>query len=266
MRAFNRFIHFEILIICLVAVGLLNHTVWSRDFDHQYGIEVRGGYSLYLDNADPNSLVQGFTGGTGYTQQEYTESLGAFGGGFSLLLKSEPYFGWHIGLNVLATDSATATAVNGNQTQMAQVFVNSVELFFTANYYWHITPRFNLQFGAGPAFYLSSMDRVTPEGSDATYGETFYGAHGRSFGFKGDAGMEFFLSSAVAFKLGAGFRWAPVNRFKYFKESGTITEGQIAYWKTGSFDTFEANFSGAYIDVGLRFYFDPVSYWIGEKD
>jgi len=258
----------------LTCLGLLSITfvaAQARDIDHQRGIEVRGGYGLYMDMADPNTFAENFTGASGYSQSEYNKSNGALSGGLSLLYKSEPYFGWHIGLNFLSTDSATAKAQNtSGQTESARVLVNTVELFLTANYYWNITPRFNLELGAGPSFYLSSMDREVTASSQSAYGESFYGAHGRSFGFKGDLGLEFFLSKVVSFKLGGGFRWAPVTRFKYFRElvgpAGKYNQGEIAYWPNG-FNTFEADFSGAFLDAGLRIYFDPAAPWnkYGEK-
>ena len=249
----------------LLLIFALGTTLWAKDFDHRRGLEVRGGYGMYLDMADPNTFVKNFTGPSNYSQTEYSESQGALGGGFSLLYKSKPYLAWHIGINFLGTDSATAEAENaGNQVEATRVLVKTVELFCTANYYWNITPRFNLELGAGPTFYLASLDREISVNSQDSYGESFYGAHGRSFGFKGDLGLEFFLSSAVALKLGGGFRWAPVTRFKYYREvvtsDGTRNEGQIAYWND-TFDTFEADFSGAFLDLGLRVYFDPAAPW-----
>jgi len=251
------------LLLVIVTAGT---TLWAKDIDHQRGIEVRGGFGMYLDMGDPNTFVKDFYRiPTNYSQTEYTESQGAFGGGFSLLYKSKPYFAWHFGVNFLSTDSATAQAQNAsNQVEATRVFVKTVELFVTANYYWHLTPRFNLELGAGPTFYLASMDREISSNSQQDYGDSFYGAHGRSFGFKGDLGLEFFLSKAVSFKLGGGYRVAPVTRFKYIREtvegSGTISSGEIAYWNN-SFDTFEADFSGGFVDLGLRVYFDPATPW-----
>ncbi len=251
---------------CFVVLSVTVLTAQSGPkIDHQRGIEIRGGYGMYLNMTDPNTFVKGFTGPSGYSQKEYTESEGSFMGGITLLYKTQPYFAWHIGLNVLGTDSATATAVNAaNETQTARVFTNAVEIFLTANYYWHITPRFNLELGAGPAFYLSSLDREVSTQSQAVYGESFYGANGRSFGFTGELGAEFFLSSAVSLKLGGGFRWAPVTRYKFFREvvgqTGNYKVGEIAYWQN-TFDTFEADFSGAYLNAGLRVYFDPAAPW-----
>jgi hypothetical protein len=249
----------------LFLIGALCLPAWGKDIDHQRGIEVRGGYNMYLDMADPNTFAENFTGIQDYSQTEFNKSEGAISGGLTLLYKSEPYFAWHIGFNFLSTDSATARAANAaSQVEATRVFVKTVELFFSGNYYWNITPRFNLELGAGPSFYLSSMDREVSSASQDVYGESFYGAHGRAFGFKGDLGMEFFLSQAVSLKLAGGFRWAPVTRFKFFREivieNGTVNQGEIAYWPD-SFDTFEADFSGAFVDLGLRVYFDPAAPW-----
>lgn len=215
--------------------------------------------------SDPNTFAKNFA--NGYSNSEYSESKGAFSGGLSLLYKTEPYFAWHVGFNFLSTDSATAKGVNVNgQDESAHVFVNAVELFMSANYYWNLTPRFNLELGAGPSFYLSSLDREVSTTAQPVYGESFYGADGRAFGFKGDLGLEFFLSSAVSLKLGGGFRWASVTRFKYFRElidsqtGEKYNQGEIAYWPS-SFDSFEADFSGGYAELGLRVYFDPATSW-----
>lgn len=242
-------------------------TARSGDIDHQRGIELRGGYGMYLNNSDPNTFVKDLTVLPGYSQTEYTESKGAFSGGMSLLYKTRSYFTWHIGFNVIANDSATASGVNSsNQAQSARIFMNTVELFFTANYYWNLSPRFNLEFGAGPAFYLSSLDFEYNGTYQGYSGESisFYGAHGRSFGFTGSLGAEFFLSEVLSLKVGGGFRWAPVSRFKYFREvstpEGKETIGEIAYWP-GTFNTFETDFSGAFLDVSLRVYFDPAAPW-----
>ncbi len=248
-----------------------NSFAQAEDIEHKYGIELRGGYGSYLDNSDPNTTAQDFDDvlsgmGASITGRGYDESTGAITGGVSLLYKSKDYFGWHIGLNVLGTDEATATALDANnQEQAVRTYMNAVEIFLTGNYYWHLSPRFNLQIGAGPTFYFASLD-LEYEGSSAQsyYGEGIYGAHGRSFGFMGSLGGEFFLSNAVSLKLGGGFRLAQINRFKYYREvtgpSGTYEEGQIVYWP-GTFDTFEVNFSGAFAEIGLRVYFEPAAKW-----
>ncbi|MCX6641030.1 MAG: outer membrane beta-barrel protein [bacterium] len=249
-------------LICLLSIG---STAWAGDFPHQYGIELRGGYGIYLDNTDPNNFAKDFFGTSGYTQKEYNKSQGALGGGISVLYKTEEYFAFHVGLNVLSSDSATAIAVNNaNQAQYGRIFTSAVELFVTANYYWNISDRLNLQFGAGPAFYLASLDRESTAGADALYGDSFYGAHGRSFGVLGTVGAELFLSDAIALRLGGGFRYAAVSRFKFFREiqdaNGTHKEGEIAYWPE-SYNTFETNYSGPFAEVGLRIYFEPANAW-----
>jgi hypothetical protein len=262
-------------LICLTALALVlslcaSYTVQAGDIDHQYGVELRGGYSMYLDNADPNAFVKGFSGTQGYTQTEYTESVGAITGGISLLYKSEDYFGWHIGLNVLGTDSATAIASQaGYPDQVGRVFTNTTELFVTANYYWHLLPAFNIQIGGGPAFYLANLDLETSPEAAASYGGGIYGAHGRTFGFTGNLGAELFLSGALSLRFGGGFRWAPVTRFKYFREvwdeNGVHKEGETVYWTnpdgTSTYDTFEVDFSGAFAEIGLRIYFEPAAKW-----
>lgn len=243
----------------------------GEDIEHQYGIELRGGYGLYLNNSDPNSFAENFSsylGTSGYSVKEYSESVGAFAGGISLLYKSKDYFGWHIGLNVFGSDSATATAVNAaNQERAGRVFMNATEIFVTGNYYLNITPRFNIHFGGGPAFYFANLDLELTDISGAISSDSFYGAHGRSFGFTGGAGAELFLTKALALKVGGGFRWAPVNRFKYFIEvtdpenpNYDFRKGEIAYWP-GTWNTFEVDFSGVFAEVALRIYFDPVAQW-----
>ncbi len=257
----------------IVCIGLCfafgaGTVVQGGDIAHQYGIEFRGGYGLYMNNSDPDSYAENFEGlsASGYSQSEYNESTGAISGGISLLYKSKEYFAWHIGLNVLSTDSATAIAVNpGSDDQVGRVFFNTVELFFTANYYWNLSPRFNVQIGAGPAFYLASLDREALGGSDIRYGESFYGAHGRSFGFLGTLGAELYLSDAISFKFGGGFRYALIDRFKYFIETqgldgSVLKTGNMVYW-AGTSDTFEVDFTGAFVEVGFRVYFEPEAAW-----
>jgi hypothetical protein len=256
-----------ILIICTTTLAL------AGDIPHQYGIELRGGYGLYLNNIDPDTYVEKFQGLTanGYSQKEFTESSGALSGGISLLYKSEEYLGWHIGLNVIGTDSATALATSAqypNQDQQGRVYYNATELFMMVHYYWNLSPRFNFQFGAGPAFYFASLD-LEALGAEQQYGESFYGAHGRNFGFRGSIGAEFFLSNVIALNASGGLRWAPIDRFKYFIEVQSGLEGeanidykkaQIAYWPN-SYDTFEIDLTGVFLEVGLRFYFDPLAKW-----
>ena len=258
--------------VCLSLILVMSSCPIARggEIQHQYGIELRGGYGLYLNNTDPNTFAKDFEGNStaGYSQKEYAESVGGITGGISLLYKTRDYFAWHIGLNVLGSDSATATASMANSPdQTGRVFMNTVEIFLTANYYWHLSPRFNLQFGAGPAFYLASLDREVSSAAEPIYGESFYGAHGRSFGFTGAVGAELFLSNALSVKLGGGFRWAPVDRFKYFVEvidpedpNITFEKGEIAYWE-GTFDTFEVDFSGLFAEIGFRIYFEPAAKW-----
>lgn len=244
-------------------------TALASDIEHKYGIELRGARSMYLNMKDPNDFVKGFTWSPGYQSSGYKKSLGSFGGGFSMLYKSRPWFAWHIGLNVLATDSATAQAYSGAQSQYTRVLTSATELFFTANYYWNISRAFNLEFGAGPSFYLASMDRERSSGTNDNNGTQFFGAHGRSFGALGTIGAELFLTKGFSLKAGGGFRLASVNRFKYYEDSpsltGTTQVGQIAYWGSSngqaSYNTFKADFSGLFAEVGLRFYFEPKGDW-----
>ncbi len=260
MRAFK-------WLLCLSFIVATGLTALASELEHQYGIEFRGSRSLYMNMKDPNDYVKTFPWSQGFQSSEYNESSGAFGGGLSILYKSRPYFAWHVGLNVIGTDSATASASAGTQVQQARVFTRAVELFFTANYYWNLSPRFNLEFGAGPAFYLASMDREKPATSSSV--TSFYGAHGRAFGFVGTLGAEFFLSKGISLKAGGGFRLAHVARFKYIEEttttSGTTQIGKIAYWNnpdgTTSFNTFEADYTGAFVEAGLRIYFEPKGDW-----
>ncbi|MBU0519080.1 hypothetical protein KJ564_09120, partial [bacterium] len=102
--------------------------------------------------------------------------------------------------------------------------------------------------------------------SDAVYGESFYSAHGRTFGFLGNISAEFFLSDAIALKLGGGYRFARLDRFKYNVEYAdeqlanvTVKKGTVAYWQ-GTYDTFEVDFSGAFVELGLRIYFEPTAW------
>ncbi|RJP74072.1 MAG: hypothetical protein C4524_13645 [Candidatus Zixiibacteriota bacterium] len=255
------------IIIMLLAGGAAQ----SEDFPHKRGVELRGSYSLYMNDSDPNAFVQSFAGTA--AQSSFTETSGALGGGISFLMKSAPYFSWHVGLNVMGQDSATAEGLGMNgQDVSARVFINTVELFLTANYYWLIAPRFNLQFGAGPAFYMSSLDREVTGTYLGQSGSSmsFFGAHGRSFGFLGDVGAEFFLTPAISLRAGGGYRFAPVSRFKYFREisttEGRSNEGLIAYWPSAdpnnpTYNTFEADFSGPFAMVGLRVYFEPAADW-----
>ncbi|MFH1735427.1 MAG: hypothetical protein ABIE92_12015, partial [bacterium] len=112
-------------------------------------------------------------------------------------------------------------------------------------------------------FYLASLDREALGGSDAVYGESFYSAHGRTFGFLGNISAEFFLSDAISLKLGGGYRFALLDRFKYNVEYPdpeqpfvTIKKGTVAYW-ADSYDSFGVDFSGAFVELGLRIYFEP---------
>jgi len=250
-------------LLCFSFIIITGLTAFGSVYEHKYGIELRGSRSLYMKMNDPNDFVKAFPWSQVPISSKYNKSEGAFGGGFSFLYKSRPYFAWHIGLNVLATDSATATVVNsGNQTQQARVLTRAVELFFTANYYWNLTPRLNLEFGAGPTFYLASMDREKPSQYDQY--TSFYGAHGRAFGFVGTIGGELFLTSGISLKVGGGFRLAHIGRFKYIEEtpsSEAIQIGKIAYWDSDNFNTFEADFTGPFAEAGLRIYFQPKGEW-----
>ncbi len=267
MRAFTTIIGLtSILTICAVSLAV------AGDIEHQYGIEFRGGYGLYMNNVDPDSYVEKFEGitATGYSQKEFTESTGALAGGISFLYKTEDYIGWSVGFNVFGTDSATATATNPDPAlgdQYGRVYFQATELYFAAHYYWNIASRFNIHIGGGPAFYMASLDLEALGGADVQYGNSIYGAHGRSFGFKGSAGAELFLSDAISLKIAGGFRYAPIDRFKYFIEvqdsedpNIDYKKGEIAYWPN-TYDSFEVDLSGVFVEVGLRIYFDPVANW-----
>jgi hypothetical protein len=254
-------------LLCFAVIITTGLTAFATEIEHKYGIEFRGARSMYLNMKDPNDYVKGFAWSPGYASNGYDKSVGSFGGGISVLYKSRPWFAWHIGMNVLGKDSASASASSGNLTQNARVFTSAVELFFTANYYWNITPRFNLEFGAGPAFYLASMDREKPAAINSV--TQFFGAHGRSFGAVGTANLELFLSKGISLKAGGGFRFAHIARFKYYEENPTLQGstqiGKIAYWDSptglSSYNTFEADFTGLFAEVGFRIYFEPKGDW-----
>jgi hypothetical protein len=258
MRALKWLLCFSLIIMtCLPALG--------SEYENQYGIELRGGRNMYLNMSDPNDYVKTFPWTGGYGSNKYDKSVGSFGGGISVLYKSKPYFAWHVGLNVLGTDSASAIAYQpppSTQSQRVRVLTRAVELFFTANYYLNLSPRFNLEFGAGPAFYLASMDRERPDQYDEY--SSFYGAHGRAFGFVGTVGAELFLTHGLSIMAGGGFRLAHIGRFKYIEETSGVSGqqvGKIAYWRADNFNTFEADFTGAFAHAGLRIYFEPKGEW-----
>jgi len=233
---------------------------------HMYGVELQlgGGYHSLADlNAyTPDASFAGVT-------PELQVNVGAqFGVG--ILYRQMYGFGWQFGYSrfISAMDSKYRVAVNRGQVSWAEQTVSGSELYALATWYW---PSFwqqkwwwpfkEVSFGVGPAFYGATLDRsidiAQVGGSHLTSG-SFSDATGRSLGFLGTLGVEIPLKEYVGLSIQVGGRLAQVGKLTYKDASDRDVTVLL---NTASNTALPVDWSGAFVKVSLRGYFEPASDW-----
>jgi hypothetical protein len=216
----------------------------------KYGIEVRGGFGQY-DMGDVTPGIQQMAtnlwdkGIIGVTE---TKDVGP-AAGFSLLFRPTRHAMWEVGYNALMDVENKVTTIP--DTASGQILMHASEFFVKGNLVATLTDRVNLNFGAGISYNVAELQI-----QDNLKGEYFYDADGRAFGLVGSLGIEFLVTNRIGLNLQGGGRLANTTWFSYIDKT---TGNRATLSAIGGGRPMEVNLSGAYANLGLRFYFDPVT-------
>jgi len=190
---------------------------------------------------------------------------GQFGFGFAY--RNMHNFGWVFGYNFLSTGimpdyrrNAFYPQAQGAESWVEQK-VSGSEFYIMPTWYWGWGNK-EISFSAGPAVYSATLDRtisiVRNAGSGANSAGSFNDATGKSLGLLVNVGLEFPTWKSTNFFVNGGFRLANVGELIY-KDASDID--QTVWMNTNSNSKFSVDFTGAFLGVGLRWYYAPSTEW-----
>ncbi len=212
---------------------------------HKYGVQLSGAFAMY-SMTDANDFMA--NGWSGISMDE--EASNGIGFGFALLYRSHEHFRWTFGYNHLGQDRAYGTwSTNGE----AELLVSAGEFSMLGAYLFPITDWFDMNLTAGPAIINAHADLA------ATSGQRFSDASGRTFGFIGGVGADLNLFERWAVHFLAGYRMGAVPKLSYTSITGAE---EIIYWPQTGNRKLEADYSGMFVELGLRLYFKPATNWV----
>jgi hypothetical protein len=216
----------------------------------KYGVELRGGFGIY----DMGDVIPGIDKMTldrwndGMIAIPTTKDNGP-SGGFSFMFRPTKHSMWEVGFNALMDVENKVNTVP--DTASGQILMHANEFFVKGNVIATITDRLQASFGAGISYNVAELQ--IQDNLNRLY---YYDADGRAFGLVGSVGIEFLLTKRLGLNLQGGGRLANTTWFSYIR-SDTGTRDMLP--AIGGGRPMEVNLSGAYANLGLRFYFDPVT-------
>jgi hypothetical protein len=240
----------------------------TGNLPHQYGVELQLGGG-YLSLADVNDFVPATTF-SGITPENKINVGAQFGVG--ILYRQLTDFGWQIGYNrfVSVADSKfRITDYPRSPESWAEQTLSGSELYAMATWYlpytgdrWWLRWMKEVSFGVGPALYSANMDRsidiAQPDGGSHLTAGSFADASGRSFGFTAALGAEIRLKENTGLAISLGGRLAKVNKLTY---KDTSDQEITVLLNSASNATMPVDFSGLFLKISLRGYFQPTSDW-----
>ncbi len=219
----------------------------GKDLPHKYGIQLTGGFATY-GMSDMNDFIAG-SSAAGFSVEDEAQS--GIGFGIAILYRSHEHFRWSIGYNHLGQDKAYATWTNGGEKE---ILVSAGEFTVLGAYLFPITDWFALNLTAGPTIInadISVADTGGPDISDI---------HGRALGFLGGIGADLNLGDTWAIHFLGGYRAGKISDLLY---TDTSDIEQTWYWtSSGGNRTVVADYSGIFVELGLRMYFGPGTNWV----
>ncbi len=233
-----------LLALCLMAMG--SSAAIAEETKQRYGVELRGGFGVY-DMGDITSgaeYMQSRRQGNGLTSEDNGPMAG-----FSALFRPARRQMWEFGYNALL-DVENLVENSFTDTASGQILMHANEFFLKAHLVNHLTDRVEFTLGGGLSYY--NVELQIQDDFDNRYN---YDAVARCFGLVGSAGLEFLLSNRIGLNLSGGGRVA--NATDFSQESTTGVRSGLSV--LGGSRPFEVNLTGAYGQVGLRFYFDKVT-------
>lgn len=229
------------LTLCVAALMIQISNVFADDIHNQRGLEVRGGFSHYFMD-DPNDFIDAYP--DNFTK---TTAIGSPMFGVSLLYKTHQHFGWNIGYNYLMNSVSKAEGPQNVGT--IEQKIHASELFAMGCYYKTVMTDWTLSLGLGLNAVFGAIER------EETGGAGFMYADGRTLGFITNIGLEFPLKETLGLKLSGGYRGDLINEVHVGDIYG---EGSLVYF---GLRPLELDFSGFYGQLGVCFYFDPVTHF-----
>ncbi|NQS98526.1 MAG: hypothetical protein HQ591_08735 [candidate division Zixibacteria bacterium] len=221
----------------------------AGDIYHQRALEVRGGMSMYLFMDDPVDWAQQFPSSVS-DKMEFAADAG-----LSILYKSHNFV-WNIGYNHLF--ASRTTFGDGDYEEV----VEANEFFIVPGFILFPDSKLNFSIGAGPTLMMASLDRNSPMGGNM--GE-FYGATGRNMGVLALANIEYLYKPNLALKVGGGFRTVFIDDINFVKTVDNQDYSYTVMWTNSSGAesnrSYELDFTGLFIEFGLRWYFQSKAKW-----
>ncbi len=240
----NRYIGTMFLFaLCVLALGSAPANAYEAK--QQYGVELRGGFGIY-DMGDIST-------GAEYLRRQrpgntLTEKDNGGMAGFSGLYRPARRQMWEVGYNaILDVENLVESSIPDSS---GQILMHANEYFLKGHWVSYFGERLQLSLGGGVSYY--NVDIQIQDDFNKRY---TYDAVARCFGLVGSAGLELLLSERVGLQLQGGGRLANASDFSQESTTGVRTGVNVL----GGSRPMEVNLTGAYVQLGLRMYFDKVT-------
>lgn len=214
---------------------------FADDDSRKYGVEFRGGFSLY-QVSDTRDVLDHYEGSAGAA---VAQNYSGPSGGFSLLWRQEKHFQWNIGYNSLLNFESEA---NWQDTTLT-LSSHASEIFVLGNFVFAPARGVRAYVGGGVDFLIAKQDILWQPGN------SIFDGTGRTFGIVTNGAVELFLGQRLGLCLGGGYRLANVTEMTDIDFNGERT--RVVHPLVNR--AWEADFSGPFLITSLRIYFDPVS-------
>ncbi len=213
----------------------------ADDDTRKYGVEFRGGFSLY-QVSDTRDVLDYYEGSPGAT---ITANYAGPSGGFSLLWRQEKHFQWNIGYNSLLDFESEASWEDTTLTLSSR----ASEVFVLGNVVFAPARGVRAYVGGGVDFLVAKQDILWQPGN------SIFDGTGRTFGVLVNGAIEVFLGQRLGLCLGGGYRLANVTEMTDIDFNGE--RSRVVHPLVNR--AWETDFSGPFLITSLRIYFDPVS-------
>lgn len=265
-------------LVGVLAIGLTflllipgNGLTQGKDYEKRYGIELQlgGGYYAMED-------VNAYNPHNSFTNNLRDDKNIHFGSqfGMGISFRGTEEFGWLFGYNLLKagfpiayTEKYRQSAFVGSaiNESWAEQTVSGGEFYMLPTWYWGLG-EMEMFFSAGPAIYWANLDRSislvtsSSNGVDAPAiaSGSFDDASGKALGLIVSTGIEFGISELYFLNIRAGGRFANASEVAWEDAAG---DDNVVVKNTGVNSTLGVDFSGGFINIGIRTYFKPSSEW-----
>ena len=234
---------------------------------HKFGIQITGGGGMFAMEDINNYFL---TPDDDVARGSYTEAQFGVGGGLAILYRSHDRFRWHVGYNFLGKDSfeGNFTDLGSGVTSINEHSATGTEFYVAGYYLYPFSDALHLYFGGGVSIVNATVDRISriSLGTETS----IYDASGSAFGAQLGVGAELMITENMGIAGILGFRLANVRELTYVDVFGSKDElGEYpiedyvwdAAGSGGRSRKVAADFTGAFGELGLRYYFDAATGW-----